>query len=131
MDEIVKILLLDSGEIEPGENFYPIDIAKKYLISPLGKVYSTKTYKIMKARINKPSPYHYIKLPCDDGVLRNLAIHRLVALAFVPNMDGKREVNHLDGNPTNNNFKNLKWVTGDENLAHAKNMGKFKKKKKK
>lgn len=58
-------------------------------------------------------------------------VHRLVAGAFVPNPDGKPEVNHIDSNPNNNTSRNLEWVTHAENMRHANNVGhrvKFKKK---
>lgn len=49
-----------------------------------------------------------------------MKIHRLVALAFIPNNDPtKVEVNHIDGNKLNNNVTNLEWVTKKENNQHA------------
>lgn len=52
-----------------------------------------------------------------------LRIHRLVALAFIPNPDNLPEVNHKDGNKKNNCVTNLEWVSGLENLQHAWNTG--------
>lgn len=46
-------------------------------------------------------------------------LHRLVAQTFLPNLDGKPEVNHKDGNKTNNCVDNLEWVTRYENQYHA------------
>ena len=120
IDPIIKLLLLDSGQIEPGENFFPIDgWESKYLISPFGKVYSIKTKKILKAKINKPGRYLYVSLGSNKEK-KTIAIHRLVGTHFIPNIEGKREVHHIDHNPLNNHYTNLMFVTGDENQAYAR-----------
>ena len=50
-------------------------------------------------------------------------IHRLVALAFLENPDNKPKVDHIDENKANNNVKNLRWATVQENQS---NQGKYK-----
>jgi len=54
-----------------------------------------------------------------DGRLRPEYMHRLVALAFIPNPENKPQVNHKDGNRSNNHVSNLEWVTRSENMTHV------------
>lgn len=62
---------------------------------------------------------YYVLVLKRNGSKQNVKVHRLVATAFIPNPDGKPQVNHIDGNPQNNHVDNLEWVTGHENMQHA------------
>lgn len=59
----------------------------------------------------------YIQITLS-GKVDKLA-HRLVAEAFIPNPLNKPQVNHIDGNRTNNAASNLEWVTAQENILHS------------
>jgi hypothetical protein len=58
-----------------------------------------------------------------DGKPKAFSIHRLVAMAFIDNPEGKPQVNHKDGNKLNNSADNLEWVTNSENMRHAVKSG--------
>lgn len=79
-----------------------------------GYVKKIKTKNLSKNR------YGYItsKL-CKLGKCRRLTVHRLVAKAFIPNPDNYTQVNHIDGDKTNNVVWNLEWVSQARNIQHA------------
>ncbi|GHU12996.1 hypothetical protein FACS1894161_2370 [Spirochaetia bacterium] len=87
-----------------------------YRISTFGRVYSVRRKKIRK--IDK-SYWEYLSvILLGNGIRKRKTIHRLVATAFIPNPENKKEVNHKDGNKENNYVENLEWVTPLENVAH-------------
>ena len=54
-------------------------------------------------------------LPVNVRIRNTVSVHRLVAEAFLPNPLGLRDVDHIDGNKTNNRVENLRWVSHREN----------------
>lgn len=87
-----------------------------YRVSNLGKVESLRNNIILK---QSPTKDGYLAVGLCNGKTKTCRAHRLVAIAFIPNPDNLPEVNHIDGNKTNNSVDNLEWVTPLENTHHA------------
>lgn len=62
---------------------------------------------------------YVVDILCKDGKKKTCRRHRLVAEAFIPNPEEKPEINHLDGDKSNNCVDNLEWATHRENTNHA------------
>lgn len=76
----------------------------------------------------KPTGYMYVTLMTDLYESKRIAVHRLVAKMFVDNPDGLPEVNHKDGNRSNNHFENLEWCSHRDNIIHSYENGRVAKK---
>ena len=103
-----------------------------YEVSSLGEVRSLnkeiKANLVNNEYVNRPGRilkqkeikgYKTVSL-CVDYEATTWRVHRLVAMAFIPNPDNKPQVNHIDGNPANNCVNNLEWCTAKENQWHRR-----------
>lgn len=99
----------------------PIEGYEDYEISNYGYVWSLNYRRLgIKEKLTGQTDKDGYKtvLINKKGVRKVLKVHRLVAKAFIPNPENKPQVNHKNGNKENNNYTNLEWVTGSENVLH-------------
>lgn len=82
------------------------------------KSYSTIRERIIVGSYNNSKGYHRAQFVLTSGINKTLTVHRLIAIAFVPNPENKPQVNHIDGDKKNNCPENLEWVTNQENHDH-------------
>ena len=79
--------------------------------------------KILKPNLKKDG-YLTVDL-CKDSIKKTQRVHRLVAEAFIPKVDGKEIVNHINCNTSDNRVSNLEWCTNKENTQYASSLGRM------
>lgn len=70
----------------------------------------------LKSLKRKKTGYYGTSIVNSKGESKNVLVHRLVAMAFIPNPHKYPQVDHIDGNKANNNVENLRWCTAKENV---------------
>jgi len=103
------------------EEWKPIDLFPNYQISNLGNVNNVRTGKPVKPYLTGRG-YYYVRFYKRKGGATgtDFLVSRLVASLWLDNPEGKKEINHRDGNKANNVVGNLEWSTRKENMDHAK-----------
>lgn len=112
------------AEFDPNEEWKPVvGFENLYEISNKGRVKSIGSYNTCKRGIMNPmidpDGYPHVRL-YDNGICKDISIHRLVAIAFIPNPNGYKYVNHKDENTKNNCVENLEWCTNSYNLVYSR-----------
>ena len=90
----------------------------RYLISESGQVTNLANNGTLKP-ITNPNGYLKVGLANGDGTHKQYSVHHLVARHYLPNPYEHKQVNHKDGDKTNNHVSNLEWCTAKENILHA------------
>lgn len=88
-----------------------------YKVSSNGDIYNSKGL-CMSQKNDSKGRYKMVNLSFQNKK-KMFLVHRLVALAYIPAIKDKTQVNHIDGNKHNNKVENLEWVTQSENLLHS------------
>jgi len=97
-----------------------------YKISNSGKIKSyPRNGTVKKERIIKPcfDKYGYLQIVLKNKTSKCFRVHRLIALAFIPNINNLETINHIDGNKLNNTIDNLEWNSIEQNNNHAYKIG--------
>ena len=90
-----------------------------YQVSNLGRIWSIKGQRYLKGCEDKDG-YLRVNLTAKNGKVKTERIHRLVAIAFIPNPLGLPVVNHKDENKQNNAVDNLEWCSVRYNNIYSK-----------
>jgi hypothetical protein len=95
----------------------------KFRVSTLGRIHTQPSQfhpmGILSYGSCDPRGYRFITLFDQKGTRKQFNVHRLIALAFLENPSNLPQVNHLDGDPSNNHIENLEWCTASQNQFHA------------
>jgi HNH endonuclease len=54
-----------------------------------------------------------------DSIQKSFLVHRLIAIAFIPNPENLKEINHINGDKSDNRVENLEWTTRSKNIKHS------------
>lgn len=98
----------------------------KYILYEDGRIFGNSTKKCFINPALSMDGYHQVNVItplASNGYRHTITVHRLIAMAFVDNPHGYKEVNHIDGNKLNNHYTNLEWCDRSYNIKHCYTLG--------
>ena len=105
------------------EHWRPCPIfPNRYMVSDDGRVYSVLNDMLIKPEVTAKGYYRYFLY--EKGKERKAKAHRLVAMAFIPNPEGKPQIDHINGIKTDNRVSNLRWCSNRENANNPVTLAK-------
>lgn len=99
------------------EEFRKLNNYSNYRIYPDGRIYSEFINRFISPTYDS-GKYLQVTLVNDNGIRKTIKVHRLVASAFIPNLNEDVEINHKDFNKSNNNVNNLEWCDRTYNVRY-------------
>ena len=96
-------------------NFVRITNYPNYVIHPCGTILRIYHHHTRELKHCKVKGYFKVNL-CKGGKGKTFLVHRLLAIAFIPNPENKPYVDHTRGKHMGNSLDNLRWVTQQENM---------------
>jgi hypothetical protein len=95
-----------------------------YMVSNFGNIKTLSTNKISNGWEHNKYGHRKVRL-YKNKKAKDFYLHRLVAIAFISQVESKPHINHIDSNPNNNASSNLEWCTHVENMNHARLKGRM------
>lgn len=106
-------------DVKGYEGFYQVSSTGQVLSRSLGGWKVRQKPKLLKPNKNASGYFAYKLSKGSNSKPWNVLAHRLVALNFLDNPNSLPQVNHKNGNKTDNRVENLEWVTRLENMRHS------------
>lgn len=102
--------------------FMTLHFNPNYTISKEGRIYSKTRKKYLYISTNNFG-YLHVRLS-NNGKVKTYCLHRLLAMAYIPNPDNLATVNHINGDKLDNRLKNLEWASYSDQAYHRDYMNK-------
>lgn len=90
-----------------------------YLAYADGKIWSKRTNKFLIPAVDRKTGYNRVTMTNKGRKRKSCYVHRMIALAFLPNPDNLPQINHKDENKSNNKVSNLEWCNAKYNANYG------------